>query len=156
MGQQLRQLRHRPGPVRAARPAGDTGRRRLPVTIVNTVTGLSLVCEVPTPGGEVPTYGARQIPGQYYPGVPVDIIFESSSWTSFETELPTGNPIDEVTVQGRTFHATLIDAGAPAAIFDHATSASPAGKARKNSSSWSTWRPRCGPRPRKSWASPAT
>lgn len=88
------------------------------VTIVNTVTGLSLVCEVPTPGREVPTYGARQIPGQYYPGVPVDIIFESSSWTSFETELPTGNPIDEVTVQGRVFHATLIDAGAPAAIFD--------------------------------------
>ena len=88
------------------------------VTIVNTVTGLSLVCEVPTPGGEVPTYGSRQIPGQYYPGVPVDIIFESSSWTSFETEMPTGHAVDEVTVQGRTFHATLIDAGAPAAIFD--------------------------------------
>jgi len=96
-------------------PAADGVSR---VAIVNTVTGLSLVCEVPTPGGEVPTYGARQIPGQFYPGVPVDIIFGNDSWTSFETEMPTGNTIDDVMVEGRTFHATLIDAGAPAAIFD--------------------------------------
>ena len=95
-------------------PTEDVSR----VTIVNTVTGLSLVCEIPTPGGRVPAYGARQLPGQHYPGVPVDIIFEQNSWSSFGAEFPSGKPLDEITLRGTTYRATLIDAGAPAALFD--------------------------------------
>ncbi|MCQ9164542.1 MULTISPECIES: PrpF domain-containing protein [unclassified Arthrobacter] len=94
------------------------GTTRIPIT--NTITGLNLTCEVPTPGGLVPAYGDRRLDGQYYPGVPVDIIFEQGSWSTFGVEFPTGNPVDEITVGGATYRVTLIDAGAPAALFDAA------------------------------------
>lgn len=94
------------------------GTTRIPIT--NTITGLNLTCEVPTPDGTVPAYGERRLDGQYYPGVPVDIIFEQGSWSTFGIELPTGNPVDEIAVGGAIHRVTLIDAGAPAALFDAA------------------------------------
>jgi 2-methylaconitate isomerase len=90
------------------------------VRILNTVTGLSLLCEIPTPDGLVPAYGGRRLDGQHYPGVPVDIIFERASWSTFGAEFPTGNAVDEITVGAITYQVTLIDAGAPAALFDAA------------------------------------
>jgi 2-methylaconitate cis-trans-isomerase PrpF len=95
-------------------PSGEVTR----VVIRNTVTGLELACEIPTPDKVVPLYGARHLHGQHYPGVPVDVIFRKASWASYGEELPTGSPIDEVELDGRRYPATLIDAGAPAALFD--------------------------------------
>lgn len=99
-----------------AEPCNGTTR----VHITNTVTGLGLICEIPTPGGLVPAYGERRLDGQYYPGVPVNINFEQDSWSTFGIEFPTGNAVDEIVVGNDTYHVTLIDAGAPAALFDAA------------------------------------
>jgi 2-methylaconitate cis-trans-isomerase PrpF len=88
------------------------------VPILNTLTGLRLVCEIPTPGARVPLYGGRRLDGQHYPGVPVDVIFQKGSWSSYGAEYPTGRAIDEIELDGRMYPATLIDAGAPAALFD--------------------------------------
>ncbi|MEO7122441.1 MAG: PrpF domain-containing protein [Lacisediminihabitans sp.] len=88
------------------------------VVIRNIITGLELSCEIQTPNGAVPEYGDRVLDGQYYPGVPVDVVFEQSSWTTFRAELPTAHVIDTVRLDDREYRATLIDAGAPAALFD--------------------------------------
>ncbi|GAB3272754.1 4-oxalomesaconate tautomerase [Sinomonas notoginsengisoli] len=88
------------------------------VPILNTVTGLRLVCEIPTPDARVPLYGGRRLDGQHYPGVPVDVIFQKGSWSSYGQEYPTGSAIDEIELDGHRYPATLIDAGAPAALFD--------------------------------------
>lgn len=88
------------------------------VPILNTLTGLRLVCEIPTPGYRVPLYGGRRLDGQHYPGVPVDVIFQKDSWSSYGQQYPTGSPIDEIELDGQRYPATLIDAGAPAALFD--------------------------------------
>lgn len=90
------------------------------VAILNTATGLRNICEIPTPDGRVPVTGERRLDGQVYPGVPVDVIFTKDSWSSFGIELPTGHAVDEVEVEGKRYSATLIDAGAPAALFDAA------------------------------------
>lgn len=96
----------------AAQPESTT------VRIANMTTGLHLTCEIPTPNGGVPAYGRRRLEGQYYPGVPVDISFEKATWSTFGSELPTGHPLDHISLDGRDFAVTLIDAGAPAALFD--------------------------------------
>ncbi|MBT1004270.1 hypothetical protein KIH31_16915 [Paenarthrobacter sp. DKR-5] len=94
-------------------PAAEVTR----VTILNVLTGLRLVCEIPTPGAHVPVYGGRRLDGQHYPGVPVDVIFQKDTWSSYGPQYPTGSPIDEIELDGHRYQATLIDAGAPAALF---------------------------------------
>ena len=95
-------------------PTGEVTR----VPILNTVTGLHLICEIPTPGAKVPAYGGRRLDGQHYPGVPIDVIFQKASWSSYGAQFPTGSATDELEVDGKRYQATLIDAGAPAALFD--------------------------------------
>lgn len=95
------------------------------VVLRNTVTGLTLTCEVPTPNGIAPEYGDRTLHGQHYPGVPVDVVFDESTWSTFGVQLPTGRAVDQLRIAGRDYEATLIDAGAPAALFDIAGFAGP-------------------------------
>ncbi len=94
-------------------PIGDkTTRARLK----NIITGLELTVEVDTPHAAPPNTGDAELSGVAYPGVPVDLMFHSPTWTSFGALFPTGNRLDQLTVGHDRVRATLIDAGAPAVL----------------------------------------
>ncbi len=85
-------------------------------SMVNTTTGLVLRATVPTPDGTAPSQGGQLVRGVPFPGVPVDLGFTEQTWSTHGTLLPTGNPVDRLTVDGADYPATLIDAGAPVAV----------------------------------------
>jgi 2-methylaconitate cis-trans-isomerase PrpF len=85
-------------------------------TIRNRTTGLMLDVAVPTPGRIAPTEGNQLVRGVPFPGVPVDLGFNEKTWSTHGRLLPTGRPVDQITVSGHVYSVTLIDAGAPAAI----------------------------------------
>lgn len=94
------------------------GRTRL--SLLNRGTGLVLDCEIPTPGATVPASGERRLEGQHYSGVPVDMAFSERSWSSYGAQLPTGRAQDTLELDGFGYRLSLIDAGAPVALFDAA------------------------------------
>jgi 2-methylaconitate cis-trans-isomerase PrpF len=51
-----------------------------------------------------------------FPGVPVDLGFTEATWSTHGRLLPTGHPVDRLTVDGSEYAVTMIDAGAPVAI----------------------------------------
>ncbi len=85
-------------------------------SMVNTTTGLVLRAAVPTPYGTPPSQGGQLVRGVPFPGVPVDLGFTEQTWSTHGTLLPTGNPVDQLTVAGSDYAVTLIDAGAPVAV----------------------------------------
>lgn len=88
------------------------------VTIIrmrNQNTGAVLSAEIATPGGIIPTEGNAAVPGTTALGVPVGLAFTGLDADSF---LPTGNPVDHIALAGGDYSATLVAAGAPAALFD--------------------------------------
>lgn len=87
------------------------------VRMRNQNTGAVLVAEIATPGGAIPTEGNAPVPGTNALGVPVGLSFTG---LSTGTLLPTGNAVDHVTAAGRSHAATMVVAGAPAALFDAA------------------------------------
>ncbi len=84
--------------------------------MLNMTTGLVLRAQVPTPDGTAPSQGGQLVRGVPFPGVPVDLGFTEGSWSTHGTLLPTGSPVDQVTVNGSDYAVTLIDAGAPVAV----------------------------------------
>ena len=48
--------------------------------------------------------------------MPVDLGFTEQTWSTHGTLLPTGHPVDQLTVAGSDYPVTLIDAGAPVAV----------------------------------------
>lgn len=90
-----------------ARPDRTTVRMR------NTNTGTSLAATVTTPNGTVPESGTATVPGAAVGGVSVELAFLTPEGRTTGTLLPTGRPVDLLPAP-----ATLVDAGAPAALFD--------------------------------------
>jgi 2-methylaconitate cis-trans-isomerase PrpF len=86
--------------------------------MVNVNTGARLTGTIPTPGGVAPDEGAATVPGTAAPGVPVLLGFEDPAGSTTGALLPTGCPIDTLTGPQRTVEVSLVDAGAPAALFD--------------------------------------
>ena len=83
--------------------------------IRNVQTGLLLEAEVATPGAQ-PTNLIGADGGVQHLGVPVSLVFKPPTWTTYESLLPTGRAVDLLELDGATFRATLIDAGAPAVL----------------------------------------
>jgi 2-methylaconitate cis-trans-isomerase PrpF len=82
----------------------------------NMTTGLVLQAKLPTPDGSAPTSGSQLVRGVPFPGVPVDLGFTEQTWSTHGTLLPTGHPVDQLTVNDSEYAVTLIDAGAPVAV----------------------------------------
>ncbi|WP_425387909.1 PrpF domain-containing protein [Amycolatopsis nigrescens] len=93
------------------RPRGERTRVRMR----NTNTGSRVDAVVSTPGGRFTATGDALVPGVASPGVAVGLEFLDPAGAEL---LPTGSPVDELWFDGRAVPATLIDAGAPAALFD--------------------------------------
>lgn len=89
------------------------------VRMRNENTGAVLSTDIATPGGMIPTEGTAAVPGTSALGVPVGLTFTGLA-TQATSLLPTGSPTDRVGLAGSDYTATLIVAGAPAALFDAA------------------------------------
>lgn len=85
---------------------------RTEVRLFNTNTGARLRTTVDTPDGIVPEVGTATVPGVHAGGVAVDLAFLDPAGDTTGTLLPTGNARDLL----GTVPATLVDAGAPAAL----------------------------------------
>jgi len=94
----------------------ERGAERTTVRLLNTITGLELVTVVDTPGGAIPTPGDTVVPGTPFPGPSVALRFDRESWSSYGTELPSGNAEDILRAGDLRARATLVDAGVPAAF----------------------------------------
>lgn len=85
----------------------------------NENTGAVLTAEIATPGGVIPSEGTARVPGTNALGVPVGL-----SFTGLDADpagvLRTGHTVDHVQVAGGRYTATMLTAGAPAALFDAA------------------------------------
>ncbi|WP_216209521.1 PrpF domain-containing protein [Amycolatopsis aidingensis] len=101
--------------VRSGLVPATAGRTR--VRMRNTNTGGRIDAVVATPDGRVPAHGDTLVPGVTSPGVRVELEFLDPVGGTTGTLLPSGNPVDEL-ARGE---ATLVDAGAPAALLDAAT-----------------------------------
>ncbi|MBJ8337312.1 PrpF, AcnD-accessory [Antrihabitans sp. YC3-6] len=89
------------------------------VRMRNQNTGSVLTAEIATPGGLIPTEGSAAVPGTSALGVPVGLSF--TGLDSVATELlPTGSATDRIQIGEHAYVATMITAGAPAALFDAA------------------------------------
>ncbi|TNC21891.1 PrpF domain-containing protein [Amycolatopsis alkalitolerans] len=88
-------------------------RDRTTVRMRNTNTGTLLAAGIATPGGVVPETGTAVVPGAGDGGVPVELAFLDPSGSTTGVLSPTGRPLDRLPVP-----ATLVDAGAPAALID--------------------------------------
>lgn len=86
------------------------------VRMRHVTSGAVLTAEIATPGRTVPTDGTATVPGTNALGVPVGLKFTGLNGS--KPLLPTGNSVDLVDLGGSTYAATLVTAGAPAALFD--------------------------------------
>jgi 2-methylaconitate cis-trans-isomerase PrpF len=88
------------------------------VRMLNSNTGTRLTGTIPTPGGRAPDEGMALVPGTAAFGVPVLLGFEDPPGSTTGSALPTGRGVDTITGPGGQVKATLVDAGAPSALFD--------------------------------------
>lgn len=86
------------------------------VRMRHVTSGAVLTAEIATPERAVPTDGTATVPGTTALGVPVGLKFTGLNGS--KPLLPTGNSVDLVDLGGSTYAATLVTAGAPAALFD--------------------------------------
>ena len=93
-----------------------------PVTTVrlhNVNTGAIAETVVATPGALVPLTGSAVVPGVSQGGVAVGLSFLDAAGATTGSALPTGQPVDRLHVVESGYgaiRATLVDAGAPAAL----------------------------------------
>ncbi|GAA0672539.1 2-methylaconitate cis-trans isomerase PrpF family protein [Kitasatospora atroaurantiaca] len=88
------------------------------VRMINTNTGARLTGTIPTPGLAAPDQGTASVPGTSALGVPVLLGFQEPAGSTTGRALPTGRAIDTLTGPQGPVEASLVDAGAPAALFD--------------------------------------
>ncbi|GAA1982409.1 PrpF domain-containing protein [Amycolatopsis minnesotensis] len=96
------------------RPRGE----QTTVRMRNTNTGSRIDAVVDTPGGRFTPSGNATIPGVASPGVAVGLEFLDPVGSTTDALLPSGAAVDDFTLSEGAAHATLVDAGAPAALFD--------------------------------------
>jgi 2-methylaconitate cis-trans-isomerase PrpF len=88
----------------------------------NTNTGARLRATIPLVADVVPEEGQASVPGVDGFGVPVLLGFDRPVGSTTGTLLPTGHPVDLLHLADGPWagdhRATLVDAGAPAALFD--------------------------------------
>ncbi|TDL11567.1 PrpF, AcnD-accessory [Mycolicibacterium obuense] len=89
---------------------------RTVIRMRNQNTGAVLTAEIDTPDGRIPTEGTAAVPGTTALGVPVALTFDAVV-PSAAAMLPSGAVVDSLDAAGRRFDATLVSAGAPAALF---------------------------------------
>ncbi|AKE89425.1 PrpF, AcnD-accessory [Rhodococcus aetherivorans] len=89
------------------------------VRMRNQNTGAILTAEIATPGGMIPTEGDAAVPGTSALGVPVGLTFAGLA-ADTATLLPTGSAAEQISIENHTYRATMVAAGAPAALFDAA------------------------------------
>lgn len=94
------------------------GARTTTVRMVNANTGARLTATIPTPGGVAPDEGEATVPGTDAPGVPVLLGFQDPAGSTTGALLPTGRPIDTLAGPAGALEVSLVDAGAPAALFE--------------------------------------
>ncbi|MFJ1735762.1 PrpF domain-containing protein [Streptomyces sp. NPDC088254] len=88
------------------------------VRMLNVNTGARLTGTIPTPAGVAPEEGTAVVPGTSAPGVPVLLGFQDPAGSTTGRALPTGRALDELTGPAGPVEASLVDAGAPAALFE--------------------------------------
>ncbi|MFF1967514.1 PrpF domain-containing protein [Streptomyces sp. NPDC058232] len=88
------------------------------VRMLNVNTGARLTGTIPTPGGTAPDEGSAVVPGTSALGVPVLLGFQDPAGSTTGQALPTGHAVDTLTGPEGPVEASLIDAGAPAALFE--------------------------------------
>jgi len=92
------------------------------VRLRNTNTGTRLRATIPLAADLVPEEGQASVPGVAGLGVPVLLGFDRPVGSTTGTLLPTGHSVDVLHLadgpRAGDHHATLVDAGAPAALFD--------------------------------------
>ncbi|WP_329363371.1 PrpF domain-containing protein [Streptomyces sp. NBC_01483] len=88
------------------------------VRMRNVNTGARLTGTIPTPRGIAPDEGVALVPGTAAPGVSVLLGFEDPAGSTTGRALPTGHAVDTLTGPEGPVEATLVDAGAPAALFE--------------------------------------
>ncbi|MFF7656346.1 PrpF domain-containing protein [Streptomyces sp. NPDC007983] len=88
------------------------------VRMLNVNTGARLSGTIPTPGGAAPDEGVAAVPGTAALGVPVLLGFEDPAGTTTGRALPTGRALDTLAGPAGPVEASLVDAGAPAALFE--------------------------------------
>jgi 2-methylaconitate cis-trans-isomerase PrpF len=92
------------------------------VRMRNTNTGARLRATIPLVADVVPEEGQASVPGVDGFGVPVLLGFDRPVGSTTGTLLPTGHPVDLLHLADGPWagdhRATLLDAGAPAALFD--------------------------------------
>jgi 2-methylaconitate cis-trans-isomerase PrpF len=88
------------------------------VRTLNTNTNQLILQKVATPHGELGYTGTQMIPGVPFPGMPVGMGFFDPAGRTTGKLLPTGEPVDKLSFDGRHVAATLIDAGAPVVIVE--------------------------------------
>lgn len=89
------------------------------VTVVrmrNQNTDAQLAAEIATRGGIIPADGDAAVPGTRALGVPVALTFTHVTGSRDEM-LPTGSCLESFEVGGHRYQGTLVNAGAPAALF---------------------------------------
>ncbi|BCT74654.1 methylitaconate delta2-delta3-isomerase [Sinomonas cyclohexanicum] len=86
------------------------------VRMRNLNTGAVLTGTIATPGRRVPASGRATVPGSSALGVPVSLSFHAPWGQTTGSVLPTGRAADELAVGRATLTATMVDAGAPAAL----------------------------------------
>ncbi|MFE6157518.1 PrpF domain-containing protein [Streptomyces sp. NPDC056486] len=91
---------------------------RTSVVMRNINTGAVLEAEVDTPGGRVQEFGDRTVPGTLAGGVPVGLTFRHPAGAATGLLLPTGLPVQELTVGEQLLHVSMVDAGAPVVLVD--------------------------------------
>ena len=83
------------------------------VRMRNLNTGTRLEADVATPAANLPAFGDAQVPGTLATGVPVTLAFLDPAGGSTGSALPTRHAREELTVDGRNYLVSMIDAGAP-------------------------------------------
>jgi 2-methylaconitate cis-trans-isomerase PrpF len=88
------------------------------VRMINVNTGARLTGTIPTPDLAAPDDGTAAVPGTSALGVPVLLGFQDPAGSTTGRVLPTGRPLDTLIRPEGPVEASLVDAGAPAALFD--------------------------------------
>ena len=88
------------------------------VTIYNTNTGKVIVAQVPVKDGRAMTEGDFAIDGVPGTGAKVTLKFQAPQGAASGKLLPTGNPKDTITIEGKTYEYSFVDAANPV-IFVH-------------------------------------